>query len=235
LLGRRSADLLGEHRGADAAPPCGIQAVLHGDVVVDHHGLDLDVLAAGEVGGHLEVHHVARVVLDDVEHSGAAVHGLRRIEHLVGRRRREHLARTGGVEHPEPDEAPMHRLVAWASARDEPDLALHRGIGANDHVRIELDAHEVGVGRCEALQCLGDDVVWFVDQLLHVSSAPVESLLHRYGKSSTASPLTSMSGDGGSPRAISPWWMKKSYTSAPMTAPTIGATIGNHQYQLTLP
>src|SRR5437764_7081692 len=30
LLGRRSADLLGDYRVADAAPPCGVQAVLHG-------------------------------------------------------------------------------------------------------------------------------------------------------------------------------------------------------------
>ena len=140
FFGRRSADLLRQHRGADAAPPCGVEAVLHCDVVVDHDGLDLDALAAGELGRHLEVHHVTRVVLDDVKHSGAAVHGLRRVEHLVRGRRREHLAGAGCVEHPWSDEAAVHRLVARAPARDEPHLALHRGIGADDHVRVELDA-----------------------------------------------------------------------------------------------
>ena len=137
---RGSADLLCENRGADAAPPCGVEAVLYGDVVVDHDGLDLDVLAAGELGGHLEVHHVARVVLDDVKHPGAAVHGLRRVDHLVGGRRREHLAGAGGVEHPEPHEASVHRLVPRASARNKPDLSLYGCVEANDHVRVELDA-----------------------------------------------------------------------------------------------
>src|SRR5512132_4356956 len=179
LLGGRPADLLGQHRGADAAPPCGVEAVLHGDVVVDHHGFDLDALASGELGGHLEVHHVTRVVLDDVKDAGAAVDGLGRVEHLVGGRRREHLAGAGGVEHSGPDETAVHRLVPRAAARDQPDLALHRGVGANDHVRVELDAYEVWMGRGDAVQGLGDNVLWLVDQLLHVSSAPVGSLLLR--------------------------------------------------------
>ena len=41
-------------------------------VVVDHDGLDVDPRAAAEIRRHLEVHDVARVVLDDVEDAGAA-------------------------------------------------------------------------------------------------------------------------------------------------------------------
>ena len=110
-LGGGPADLLREHRRADASPPRGVEAVLHGDIVVDHHGLDLDALATGELGGHLEVHHVARVVLDDVKDAGTAVDGLGRVEHLVRRRRREHLAGAGGVEHSGPDEAAVQWFV----------------------------------------------------------------------------------------------------------------------------
>src|SRR3954447_12046077 len=92
LLGRRAADLLREHGHADAAPAGRIEAVLDGHVVVRHHRRDLDPLGGRELRGHLEVHDVAGVVLDDVEDAGAAVDGLRRLVHLVGRRRGEHLA-----------------------------------------------------------------------------------------------------------------------------------------------
>ena len=136
LLGRGAADLLGEHRDADAAPAGGVEAVLDRDVVVGHDRLDLDALALGQVGGHLEVQHVAGVVLDDVQHAGAAVDGLGRLEHLVGRRRGEDLARAGRVEHARPDEAAVHRLVAGAAAGDDPDLALDRRVGAHDHLRV---------------------------------------------------------------------------------------------------
>ena len=124
-LGRRARDLLGQHGRADAAAARGVERVLHGDVVVDQHGLDVDPLVGGVLGRQLEVHDVARVVLDDVHDAGAAVDGLRRREHLVGHRRGEHLARAGRVEHPEPDEAAVQRLVARAAAGDEGDLALH--------------------------------------------------------------------------------------------------------------
>src|SRR5262245_16897941 len=112
LLCGCTADLLRQHGCTDAAPARGVEAVLNGDVVVDHHRLDLDVLAACELGRHVEVHHVACVVLDDVKDAGAAVDGLGRVEHLIGRRRREHLTGARRVEHAKPDEAAVHRLVS---------------------------------------------------------------------------------------------------------------------------
>ena len=144
LLGRRAADLLSEDRRAHAASAGGVQAVLHGDVVVDHDRLDLDALTAGELGGHLEVHHVARVVLDDVDDAGAAVDRLRRIDHLIRRRRGEHLSGTGGVEHAHPDEAAVHRLVPRAASRNEGHLALDRGVGPDDVVGVEVDPKRSG-------------------------------------------------------------------------------------------
>ena len=129
LLGRRAADLLGQDRGADAAASGGVQAVLHRHVVVDDHRLDLDALVAGQLGRHLEVHDVAGVVLDDVQHAGAAVDGLRGRQHLVGRGRGEHLAGAGGVEHAHADEAAVHGLVAGAAARRRSPPC--RGTGAS--------------------------------------------------------------------------------------------------------
>ena len=114
-LGGRTGDLLDEHRAGDAASACGVERVLHGDVVVRHDRAHLDAVGRGEVGRRLEVQHVARVVLDDVEHARAAVDGLRRGEDRVGRRRGEHGTGHGGVEHAEADEA--RRAAARARCR----------------------------------------------------------------------------------------------------------------------
>ena len=71
---------------------------------------------AGQVGGHLEIHHVALVVLDDEDAAAAGVDGLDGRHHLVGSRRREHLTGAGGVEHAEADEAGVQRLVPGTAA-----------------------------------------------------------------------------------------------------------------------
>ena len=124
LLGGRAGDLLEQHGDADAAAAGGPGAVLDGDVVVGDDRDDARAgLGGGHLGGHLEVHDVAGVVLHDVQDAGAAVDELGRGEHLVGHRRGEHLAGAGGVEHAEPDEAAVQRLVAGAAAGDEADLA----------------------------------------------------------------------------------------------------------------
>jgi len=68
LLCGGPGDLLRDHRDADAAPPRGVQAVLHGHVVVGDDRLDLDA-SPSQVRGHVEVHDVAGVVLDDVQHA----------------------------------------------------------------------------------------------------------------------------------------------------------------------
>src|SRR5699024_1287861 len=75
-LGGRPGDLLHQHGPGHPAPTSGVQGVLHGDVVVDHHGLDRDVVQLGQLGGGLEVEHVTGVVLHDVQHPGATVGGL---------------------------------------------------------------------------------------------------------------------------------------------------------------
>ncbi len=87
LLGRGTRDLLEQHGDADAAPSGRPRAVLHGDVVVGHDRDDPGArLGRGHLGRHLEVHDVAGVVLDDVQHAGAAVDELGGGEHLVGHR-----------------------------------------------------------------------------------------------------------------------------------------------------
>ena len=62
-------------RGGDAAPALAVQRAFDRDVVIGEHGLDA---AAAHLRRHLEIHHVARVILDDEQHARAAVDGLRR-------------------------------------------------------------------------------------------------------------------------------------------------------------
>ena len=153
LLGRGADDLLDDQRAGDPAPPGAIGRVLDRDVVV---GQDrLDSRPSMHLAGHLEIHHVAGVVLDDEQHAGAAVDRLRRRDHLVGRRRGEDLARTGRVEHAAADEAGVQRLVAAAAAGDQRDLARRQlARGARTSARPERD--DVGMRGGEAVEALGE-------------------------------------------------------------------------------
>jgi hypothetical protein len=169
---RAAADLLDDDRDPDAAPTGRVQGVLDGDVVVRHDRLDLDAVAPCQVGRHVEVHHVAGVVLDDVQDAGTAVDGLGRRLHLVGGRRGEDLARACCIQHARADESTVHRLVARAAARDEAHLALDGGVGTNDEHRVVVDPDAVAVRCLDALQRLPNDVVRCIDQLLH--AAPIE-------------------------------------------------------------
>jgi hypothetical protein len=70
-----------------AAPPAGgVQRVLHRDVVIDQHRLDLHALVGRVLGRQLEVEHVTGVVLDDVHDAGAGIDGLGGGQHLIGHR-----------------------------------------------------------------------------------------------------------------------------------------------------
>src|SRR5690606_8316627 len=145
LLGGSAADLLGEDGAAHAAAACGVEAVLYGDVVVDHDARHFDTLSLAHLGGHLEVHDVAGVVLDDVQHTCAAVDGFGGFQHLVGSGAGEDLAGAGGVQHSHADEAAVHGLVAAATARDDPYFALYRRIGADDEVRVVVHPDQIRV------------------------------------------------------------------------------------------
>ena len=126
VVSSTAADLLDDDRDPDASPSGRIERVLDRDIVVGDDRLDFDSVGLGEIRGHVEVHHVAGVVLDDVQHAGTAVDGLRGCLHLIGRRRGEHLARACRIEHARADEPSVHRLVTGAAAGDEADLALAR-------------------------------------------------------------------------------------------------------------
>ncbi len=166
-LGRRAADFLGQDGRADSAPAGRPRAVLHRDVVVDDHALDLQPLGPRHLGGELEVHHVPGIVLHDVKRALAAIDFLRRRQHLVGRGTGEDRARASRIEHPLADEAAVHRFMPAAAARDDGNLVLHRCIGPVNEAGRVFDFDQVGVRGGHAVQRLRDDIFRGVDELFH--------------------------------------------------------------------
>src|SRR6185503_13332336 len=136
-----------------------VEAVFNGDFIVHQHRLDLDAVIVQHVGRHLEVQHVAGVVLDDVQYAGAAVRGLAAGQHLVGHRRGEHRTGTRGVEHAKADESAVQRLVAATAAGHQRHLALDRTAGPEDDLVLRVDGHQIPVRSFQPGQRLGDDVV----------------------------------------------------------------------------
>ena len=128
LLSRRARYLMHEDRPRDAAPAhdvivVGIRAALHRDVVVDEDALDVQALVLARVRTRaVEVHAVARIVLD--YHQSPLVRGgeLERVIYLHLRGRGEHVAAYRRVEHARAHKARMRGFVSRTAARDERDL-----------------------------------------------------------------------------------------------------------------
>src|SRR5215208_5403611 len=157
VVGRCAADLVHEDGASDTAPPARVRRVLDGHIVVGHDVIGLDPFCLAELPCHLEVEHVACVVLDDVEDTGPAVDGLARFEHLVRRRAREYGASAGGVEHTWSHETAVGRLVARAAAGDEGYLALYGGVGSYDDVGLRNDPDQAAVGTLHPPEHVLDD------------------------------------------------------------------------------
>src|SRR5215210_9064124 len=168
VVGRGAADLMHEDGACDAAPPARVRRVLDGHIVVGNDVIGLDPFCLAEFPCHLEVEHVACVVLDDVEDTGPAVHGLARLEHLVWGGAREDGAGAGGVEHTWSDETTVGRLVARAAAGDEGYLALYGGVGPYDDVGFGDDPDQAAVGQLHPPEHVLDDPLGRVDDFLHL-------------------------------------------------------------------
>ena len=84
-------------------------------------------------------------------HTRAGVNRLRRLDHLVRRRRGEDLAGASGIEHAEADEARMQRLVPRTAAGNQRDLAgLERA--AADEFTLGAKQQDIGMGGGETIQ-----------------------------------------------------------------------------------
>ena len=85
---------------------------LHGDVVVDEQRPHVQALGLGQLRGHLERHLVAGVVVDQQQDALVRGQQLGGLQHVLHRRRREHVTGTGAVEHALADDHDVRRLVA---------------------------------------------------------------------------------------------------------------------------
>ena len=177
LLGGSADDLLQQHRQSDPATACGVERILHRDVVGHHHRLDAYSLLGGQLRGHLEIHDVAGVVLHDVQHSCAGIRADGGRQDLVWGGGGEHLTCAGRVQHPDPDETTVQRFVTGASPGNHRDLSGAGGFGPEDHAMGVIDT-DVLVSGIHALEGLGQNVVGRIDQLLHGGApAPLRSFI----------------------------------------------------------
>jgi len=178
---------------------------LVGDVVIGDDTGDLDSgVGVDDLGGHLEVHDVAGVVLDDVEDAGTAVDGGGGGDHLVGDRGGEDLSGAGGVEHAGAHEAAVEGLVPAASPGDDGDLALLLSPAAVDDVLVEVDVELVGVGGGHAPQGVRDHVVNGVDEFLHGADATAPRAAMYRQRSQGRSPAHIGAGHSGLMRTDAP-------------------------------
>src|SRR6201981_174624 len=167
-FGGGSNNLLGQNRRTDSATSGRVKTVFNSDVIIDYDRFDLDPLRSGEVSGHLKIHDIAGIILNDVQHAFAAVHCLRGLVHLIRGGTGKNSARASGVEHPFSDKAAMHWLMSATAAGDDSHFALHRSVSSRDVVRIEVNFNEVAKCGAEAGHGIENDVLWGVNELFHV-------------------------------------------------------------------
>ena len=110
----------------------------------------------GHLGGHLEIHHVAFVVLDDESMPAPVSTASAAADHLVGRRRGEHLAGAGGIEHAVADEAGMQRLVTGAAAGNQRNLARPQFLPADELV-LCAKHEDIRMRGNKAVEALGEN------------------------------------------------------------------------------
>src|SRR5712691_12642655 len=101
-----------------------------------------------------------------MQDASAAVHCPRGGLHLIRGWRGEHVASTGGVQHPESDEAAVQWLVAGTATRDEANLALLRAAGAQNYPVRRVNLQQIRMGRTETGQALRYHVLDAIDELL---------------------------------------------------------------------
>ena len=113
--------------------------------------LDLDVLCAGELGGGLEVQHVAGVVLHDVQHARAGADGLRGREHWSGVGEVNTAPGTAASSIPAPTNPPCNGSCPQPPPETSATLPGTGASDPGDEVRTVADVDQVGVRGREAL------------------------------------------------------------------------------------
>lgn len=167
----RAHGLDDEEVARDTAPAHGERRVVDGHVVIDQDGADLDALGLGQFLRHLERHPVARVVVHDVRHARVGGELAGRAHDVLHRRRGEHIARAGAVEHSGSDRHDVRRFVTRTRTLQDRHLVRDRGVRTRDQVDLGVVGQGVRIGEGETLEHLGHEILGVVDELLHASSS----------------------------------------------------------------
>ncbi|MNC31434.1 hypothetical protein D3C75_797540 [compost metagenome] len=61
----RTGDLMHQDRTGHSSFPDSVEAVFHGNIIIDLHIIDLYAVFAGKISGILEIHHIAAVILNN--------------------------------------------------------------------------------------------------------------------------------------------------------------------------
>src|SRR6516225_67350 len=167
-FGSGSTNLFRQHGCTDPSPAGGVKTVFYRNVVVDHHGFDLDALATSQVRRHLKIHDVPRVILYDVKDSFSAVHCLGRLVHLVRSRAGKNRSRTGSIQHPATHKAAVHRFVPAAAAGNNGDFVLNRSVFPNNIVWVQVNFNQVTVSGSKTAHGFKNNVLGGINQFFHV-------------------------------------------------------------------
>src|SRR5262249_45413094 len=127
------------------APTSSVETILHSDVVIGYNAGHLDTICLCQLGCHLEVQYVTRVVFNDVQHTSAAVNGTSCRKHLVGNRRGKDRSRACGIKHAPANKAAVHRFMATATTRDDTYFATYWSISTHDDLVLVIHAQKFRV------------------------------------------------------------------------------------------
>ena len=97
-----------------------MRRILQRHIVIDD---DHRIVEFEHFRGHLELHHVARIILDDEQHPGPALDRFGGAQYLVGGGAGKDLSRTRCIEHAVSDKADVQRLMSGAPTGDQGHLA----------------------------------------------------------------------------------------------------------------
>jgi hypothetical protein len=172
LFGGSAEDFLDHQRSGNPTTPDGVGRVVDRHVVINQNARDL---ALGHFRGHLEVHHVAFVVLDDQDDTCACVGRLDGGKDTVGSGRGENRAGNRGIEHPPSDKAGMQGFVARSAAGDECDFGLSRRTALHE-AAAGVHRDQIRVGGGKTVKAFVEDIGDVVDQLLHEASSSWQAI-----------------------------------------------------------
>lgn len=166
LLGGGTGNLEQEYHPGNAASAAAIGPRRGCDVVGHQHRLDIDPLHCRQLRGHIEVHHVATVEIQD---ASACVHIPRCRQDLLRIGGCEHIAHGTPVEQPLPDVPDEHRQMSRAATGDDRHFRRLWPIRPDDHAPERPgEAEGPRIGQDQTVEYFIDKFTGLIHDLFHI-------------------------------------------------------------------